>query len=304
MGIFANLSAGLRSLLGSRRVEHEMDEELRGFLESSAEQKMRAGMTPEQAARAARVEMGSANAVKHRIRSTGWETAIENLWQDLCHSLRMLAKNPVFTLVAVGSLALGIGANTAIFSLMDVVMLRSLPVADPGRLVLFGQGRMVGSTDSLPDGSRDLFSYSFYRSFSQKNQVFSGVAAIDSIEFSTHGSLSGARSEVTTVSLVSGTFFSVLGVNPDRGRMLSDSDDKTPGSGAVAVASYRWWQRHGSDPAAVWKERITPSSVLLHQASSASRLATFRIFGFLSQWRSRFRRAGTGWTTNCFNRCT
>jgi predicted permease len=197
--------------------------------------------------------MGSANAVKHRIRSTGWETAIENLWQDLCHSLRMLAKNPVFTLVAVGSLALGIGANTAIFSLMDVVMLRSLPVADPGRLVLFGQGRMVGSTDSLPDGSRDLFSYSFYRTFSQKNQVYSGVAAIDSIEFSTHGSLSGAMSEVTTASLVSGTYFSVLGVIPDRGRILTDADDKAPGAGAVAVASHRWWQRHGSDPAAVGK---------------------------------------------------
>jgi predicted permease len=253
MGLIGNIAAGLRALAGRTSVEREMDEELRGFLESSAEQKVRAGMTPEQAVRAARAEMGSANAVKHRIRSTGWETAIENLWQDLCYSLRMLAKSPVFTLVAVGSLALGIGANTAIFSLMDVVMLRSLPVEDPGRLVLFGQGRMVGSTDSLPDGSRDLFSYSFYRTFSQKNQVYSGVAAIDSIEFSTHGSLSGAMSEVTTASLVSGTYFSVLGVIPDRGRILTDADDKAPGAGAVAVASHRWWQRHGSDPAAVGK---------------------------------------------------
>ncbi len=253
MGLIGNVAAGMRALMGRTRMEREMDEELRGFLESSVEQKVSAGMTPEQAVRAARTEMDSANAVKHRIRSAGWETAIENLWQDLCYSLRMLAKSPVFTLVAVGSLALGIGANTAIFSLLDVVMLRSLPIEDPGRLVLFGQGRMVGSTDSLPDGSRDLFSYSFYRTFSQKNKVFSGVAAIDSIEFSTHGSLSGAGSEVITASLVSGTFFSVLGVNPDRGRILTDADDQTPGGGAVAVASHAWWQRHGSDPAAVGK---------------------------------------------------
>jgi predicted permease len=235
-----------------------LDDELRGFLEASAEHKRGAGMTRDEAALAARVEMGSTNAVKHRIRSAGWETAAENLWQDLRYSLRMLAKSPVFTLVAVGSLALGIGANTAIFSLMDVVMLRSLPVEDPGRLVLFGQGRVVGSTDGLPDRSWQLFSYPFYRNFSQKNQVFSGVTAIDSIEFATHGSLAGdgragAGSELLRATLVSGTFFSVLGVNPDRGRMLTDADDRTPGSGAVAVASYSWWQRHGNDAAVVGK---------------------------------------------------
>jgi predicted permease len=253
MSWYGNVASGLRALFSGVRVEREMDEELRGFLDASMEAKRQAGMTPEVAARVARVEMGSTNTVKHHIRSAGWEAAVENLWQDLRYSVRMLARSPGFTLVAVLSLALGIGANTAIFSLMDVVMLRSLPVEEPGRLVLFGQGRMVGSTDSLPDGSRDLFSHSFYRTFSQKNQVFSGVAATDSIEFSTHGSLSGAESEVTTASLVSGSFFSVLGVNPDRGRMLNDSDDRTPGEGAVAVASYAWWQRHGSDPVSVGK---------------------------------------------------
>ena len=101
-------------------------------------------MTPEDAAHAARVEMGSTNAVKHRIRSAGWETAAESLWQDLRYSVRMLAKSPVFTMVAVGSLSLGIGANTAIFSLMNAVMLRSLPVEEPGKLVLFGDAKAAG----------------------------------------------------------------------------------------------------------------------------------------------------------------
>jgi predicted permease len=253
MGWLRNVSAGLRALLGRTRVEREMDEELRGFMDASIEHKRHAGMTQDEAARAARVEMGSANAVKHHIRSAGWETAAENLGQDLRYSVRMLARSPVFTLVAVGSLALGIGANTAIFSLMDVVMLRSLPVDDPGQLVLFGQARAAGSTDSLPDGSRDLFSYLFYRDFSQKNKVFSGVAAIDSIEFSTHGSLAGEGREMLHASLVSGTYFSVLGVNPEVGRVLTDADDQTPGAGAVAVASYSWWERHGKDRALVSK---------------------------------------------------
>jgi len=253
MGLIGNIRAGMRALLGRARVEREMDEELRGFLDASSEDKRRAGMTPEDAAYAARVEMGSTNAVKHRIRSAGWEMAIENLSQDLRYSVRMLAKSPVFTLVAVLSLALGIGANTAIFSLMNVVMLRTLPVKDPGQLVLFGNGRAAGSTSSLPNQSWQLFSYPFYRSFSQKSQVFSGVTAIDSIEFATHGALAGEGHEMLHASLVSGTYFPVLGVNPWRGRLLTEADDQTPGSGAVAVASYSWWQRHGSDPAAVGK---------------------------------------------------
>jgi hypothetical protein len=135
MGLFGNISAGLRALVGRSRVEGEMDEELRGFLEASAEDKRRAGMAPEQAARAARVEMGSTHAVKHHIRSTVWETVAENLWMDLRYSVRMLAKSPGFTLVAVTSLALGIGANTAIFTLINGVLLKQLPVRAPKELV-------------------------------------------------------------------------------------------------------------------------------------------------------------------------
>jgi predicted permease len=249
MGWIRNTLTGLRSLFGGQRVEREMDEELRGFLDASAEDKRRAGMSSGQAARAARIEMGSTNAVKHRIRSAGWETALETLAQDIRYSLRMLAASPGFTLVAILSLALGIGANTAIFSLLDVIMLRSLPVVDPGQLVLFGHARQVGSTNSLPNSSWDLFSNSFYRTFSQKNRVFSGVTAVDCIEFSTHGFLPGQPREMLHSALVSGSYFFVLGVPPQLGRVLNQSDDQVPGSGTVAVASNSWWLRHGRDPA-------------------------------------------------------
>ena len=177
MGLIGNIAAGLRALAGRTSVEREMDEELRGFLESSAEQKVRAGMTPEQAVRAARAEMGSANAVKHRIRSTGWETAIENLWQDLCYSLRMLAKSPVFTLVAVGSLALGIGANTAIFSLINAVILKTLPVSHPEQLVQLVMKTENGTTFTNP----------IWEQVRDRQDVFSGAFAYSPIQLNLAG---------------------------------------------------------------------------------------------------------------------
>src|SRR5580692_8892789 len=123
MGLFESISIGLRSLLERTRVEGEMDEELRGFMDASAEEKRRAGMSAEEAVRAARVEMGSANAVKHRVWSARWESTLEGLLQDTRVSVRMLLKSPGFTAIALLSLALGIGGNTAIFTLINQVML-------------------------------------------------------------------------------------------------------------------------------------------------------------------------------------
>ena len=132
MPIWSKLSGGLRALLDRRRAEQEMDEELGAFLHASAERKMQSGMSAAEAERAARVEMGSIASVKEEIRGAGWESAVEALWTDVRYSVRILAKAPLFASVVVLTLALGIGANTAIFSLMNSLLLKTLPLT-PGK---------------------------------------------------------------------------------------------------------------------------------------------------------------------------
>ena len=178
--------------------------------------------------------------------------------QDIHYGIRMLLKRPGFTLVAVLSLALGIGANTAIFSLVDALMIKTLPVEQPEQLVLFGNAQSMGRTGGFPDGSTDLYSYPFYRQVQQRNDVFSGVASLLSIPWNVHGfvNANGAGSEIEQldVQLVSGSYFPVLGVNAGLGRVLTEADDQTPGAHPVAVVSYAWWQqRLGADPTAVGK---------------------------------------------------
>jgi predicted permease len=173
--------------------------------------------------------------------------------QDIRYGIRMLLKKPGFTIVAVISLALGIGANTAIFSLLDAVMIKTLPVQEPQQLVLFGKGEDQGASIGPPAGNVDLFSYPFYRYAQQKTDVFSGVASLLSITWTVHGFVNSSSDiEQMEVQLVSGSYFPVLGVNAGLGRVLTEADDQNPGGHPVAVVSYAWWQqRLGGDPAAI-----------------------------------------------------
>jgi len=182
----------------------------------------------------------------------------DEMFQDLRYGARMLFKSKLMTLVAVLSLALGIGANTAIFSLIDALLLKSLPVHEPAKLVFFGNGDGVGATDNFPDKSCDLFSYPFYRELRRRNAVFSDLGAILSIPWSMHGAVNtkGAGGEMVRidVQLVSGSYFSTLGVNADLGRVITEADDQFAGQHPVAVVSYPWWESQlGADPAAVGK---------------------------------------------------
>ena len=135
MAVFKRFVGGLKGLIHGRRVEQELDEELRAYLESSVEAKVRAGMTPEGARRTARVELGSMDAVKDDIRGVGWEAAVEQTWRDVRYGVRTLRRSPAFSAVVVVTLTVGIGATTAIFSAVNAVMLRSLPAERPEELV-------------------------------------------------------------------------------------------------------------------------------------------------------------------------
>ena len=165
---------------------------------------------------------------------------------DLRYGLRMLLKRPGVTLIAVLSLALGIGANTAIFSLIDAVMLKSLPIHEPDRLVLFGNGEDAGVSNGFPREKTDLFSFPFYREVRQRAQTLEGVGALLSIPWTVHGRITanGTTSdfEKLNVQPVSGTYFPVLGVNASLGRTFTDADDQIVGNHPVAVISHSLWQ--------------------------------------------------------------
>lgn len=218
---------GFNALFSKHQVERELDEELRAYLDTSIEENIRAGMTREDAIRAARVEMGSLEAVKDRTRDAGWESVLESVWLDARYAMRTLRKSPGFTSVAVLTLALGIGATTAIFSLLETVLLKSLPVKSPEELVLLRPGG---------------FQYPTFQAFRRHTDIFvdlfatSGVTPLD-VEIQ-----NGTR-EPTIVSLVSGSYFATLGVQAAMGRIFTVDDDRIPGEHPVAIASYGYWQR-------------------------------------------------------------
>jgi predicted permease len=252
MGRMNSIGMGLRSLFMKRRTEQELDEELAGFLDAATADKQRLGMSDEEARRVAMAEMGSRNAVKHQVWSSRWESSVEGLLQDVRIGVRALAKSPGFTAVALLSLTLGIGANTAIFTLLNAIMLRPLPVPHPEQLYLFGEGKWVGSTDGMPNRSWQLFSDPLYKEFAAQTQSFAGVAAQSSIQMGSHIAVGGGATEHVRVDLVSGSYFNVLQVPPALGRVIAESDDRAAGASPVAVASYGWFQQHfQGNPAAI-----------------------------------------------------
>ncbi|HEV2118359.1 MAG TPA: ABC transporter permease, partial [Terriglobales bacterium] len=185
---------------------------------------------------------------------------MDTLLQDVRYGARMLLKSPAFTVVAVLMLALGIGANTAIFSLTDQVLLRELPVQKPEQLVILrSPGEKPGHTSSDSD-SATSFSYPLYKDLRAQSHVFSGLLARFAVPLNVAGQGSTERA---SGELVSGNYFEVLGVPPALGRVFSLQDETAPGANPVAVLSYGYWaRRFGRDPAVLNKQLTVNGTVL------------------------------------------
>jgi predicted permease len=249
-------------MLWRKRKPSDFRAEIEAHLELEAEQLKQQGLSEAEARMAARRGFGNVTRAEERFYESGRWLAWEHLAQDLRFGLRTLRKNPAFTVVAVLTLALGIGANTSIFSLLNAVMLRDLPVEKPEQLVLLGTGRVSGATDDF--ARTDLYSYPFYRELRQENPVFSDVCAMLSTSFAKmHGAVAGnAVLEPLNVQLVSGSYFSMLGINAMLGRTFTEAEDEPAGGHPVAMVSYSWWnQRFARNPAIIGKTVTLGSTV-------------------------------------------
>ena len=177
------------------------------------------------------------------------------LASDLRYSLRILAKSPGFTAIAILSLALGVGANTAIFTLINQLMLQELPVHQPDQLVSFGEASGGGVEGTVAVGTGGLFSYDFYRQVEKQHQFFEDICASASFTLPAGVLLRPSSAEPAGVAffqMVSGNYFGVLGIQPALGRTILPSDEEAPGRDPVAVLSYHYWQSTlAGDPSVV-----------------------------------------------------
>ena len=241
--MFGKLTRRLRALFRKSELDRELDEELRFHLERETEENVRRGMSPAQARRAAILRFGGVQQIKEECRDARGVSVIETFARDLRYGVRVLRARPGFTAVVVLSLALGIGANTAIFSIINTVLLKKLPVEEPDRLVFLHR--------KLPDGrADDSFPYRTFEQLRDHNQTLAGMFAFDDTRLS--ATIEG-QAEFLHADFVSGNYFSVLGVRAARGRTFNDDDDQ-PGKPPVAVISYDFWKRRFAlDPGVVGK---------------------------------------------------
>jgi predicted permease len=253
--MFRSVSNGIKSLFRPAKRNLEIEAEVQSFFESAVEHRMLQGTSREDAERAARAEVTSTEMVRHKVWAAGWESHAESLWKDARYGFRQLLRSPGLSIVAILSLALGIGANTAIFTVIDDLLLKQLPVHDPHMLVSFGDGSDSGIVASSSPGAYDIFPYDFYRRIAAGRSQFEGICAFASFPAMVSvrtGSGAGGPATQAISHLVSGTFFSVLGAQPLMGRVIEPDDTATEGSNAVAVISHRYWQEDlAADPGIV-----------------------------------------------------
>ena len=241
------------SFLGRRRLDAELDQELESHIESAVEDNIRRGMTDDQARIAALRLFGGVTQIKESYRRRRGVPFVTTLNRDVFYAVRRLRSSPGFSLVVIATLALGIGANTAIFTLIEGFLLRSLPVADPTSLYRIGDRNTCcyyGNFENA-DGDFDLFSYDLYLRFRKAAPEFEQLAAVEAGGSGYSVQYGSAAPRPLRMEFVSGNYFNTLGVGAYLGRPFTDSDDHQ-GAPPVVVLSYAAWETEfGRDPSIV-----------------------------------------------------
>ncbi|PYY16360.1 MAG: hypothetical protein DMG61_04520, partial [Acidobacteria bacterium] len=241
---FTKINSFFRNLFRREEVDQQLDQEVSSYLAMLADEKMARGMSREDAVRAAKLELGGSDQVKEHVREVRSGAWIESLLQDLRFGWRMILHNPGFASLVVLTLALGIGANTAIFSVVYGVLLRPLPYANGSKLLVLKQQATKAKLENVPFSPKEVFDYRDY------NHTLQSVVEYHSMSFLLLGKDSAERVQT---GVVSANFFDVLGTRPLLGRTFVAADE-TKGADAVLVLSYEYWQRHqGGDPNVVGK---------------------------------------------------
>jgi predicted permease len=235
--VISRLRALWNNMFRRKQLDRDLDEELQAYVELVSAEKVQSGVDPEKAHRDARREMGGAHQVIQNVRDVRAGVWLDRLVQDVQYGVRTLAKNPGFTLVAMATLALGIGANTAMFSLLDQVVLRLLPVSHPERLVIVREtGNHYGNSYGV-----NTISWPMFEDLRDNNRVFSGMFC----RFAANVTIGyGERPAQIPAELVSGSYFPILGVGAALGRTIAPDDDAVPDSRPVVVLSYSFWRTY------------------------------------------------------------
>ncbi len=239
-----NLGTLLRNVFRKQHVEQELDEEIRFYEDSLTQEGVEAGASEEQARRAARLTVGSVTSLKDSVRDVRTGAMLERVWRDFRYAIRSLRNKPGFAAAAVLVLALGIGANSAVFSLVDAFLLKPLAIAHPEQLT-----GLYSRDTKHPDAYRG-FSYPNYVDIRDDNPVFSRLMAHDLIMV---GIKDGDNTRRTFADIVSANYFSTLGVSLLKGRAFSPEEEK-PGADLTVIVSYPFWKKAGEDPRLLGKQ--------------------------------------------------
>ncbi|HEY2014132.1 MAG TPA: ABC transporter permease [Bryobacteraceae bacterium] len=232
MSLWRHFTRGLRVLGNRKAADQEIADEVNQYLEETTDAYVTRGLSPDEARRAARLELGSTTAVREQVRGYGWENRIDSIVADLRYGTRRLAGDPGFTAVSILTLALGIGASTAIFSVVDAVLLRALPYPN--------QKQIVRVWEQAPDGHRMNLAESNFEDFRTQNDTFASLAEYAYWPTPVSGAGEPAR---VNIAEVSSGFFQALGVEPFRGRAFAAEEQRLHGAQA-AIVSYSYWRHY------------------------------------------------------------